>query len=86
MLDENSQSLYTTAKSCQYRHMISRREILLTTEQVARYLRVDKFTIYRLVAQKKIPAFRVGNQLRFKRSMIDGWLMRSLNVARKRFY
>jgi len=38
-------------------------ENLLTTKQVAQYLRVDKFTPYRLVVQKKLPAFRVGNQV-----------------------
>jgi len=52
---------------------------LLTTTQVARYLKVDKFTVYRLVSQKKIPAFRVGNQWRFRKSMIDAWLMKNLN-------
>ena len=57
---------------------------LLTTEQVARYLKVDKFTVYRLVSQKKIPAFRVGNQWRFKRSMIDAWLMKNMNIQKKR--
>jgi len=61
------------------------KENLLTTEQVARYLKVDKFTIYRLVTQKKIPAFKVGNQWRFKRAMIDAWLMQNSNVWPKRF-
>ena len=37
-------------------------EKLLTTEQVASYLKIDKFTVYRLVTQKKIPAFKVSNQ------------------------
>ncbi len=55
-------------------------EDLLTTEQVARYLRVDKFTIYRLVAQKKLPAFRVGNQWRFKRTVVDAWLIKNSNM------
>ncbi len=58
-------------------------EMLLTTEQVARYLKVDKFTVYRLVAQRKIPAFKVGNQWRYKRNMIDAWLMRNSNIRRK---
>jgi excisionase family DNA binding protein len=58
-------------------------EDLLTTEQVARYLSVDKFTIYRLVAQKRLPAFRVGNQWRFKKDMIEGWLKRNSNLQRK---
>lgn len=56
-------------------------EILLTAEQVARYLRVDKFTVYRLVAQKKIPAFKVGNQWRFKRELLDDWLKKNSNLA-----
>jgi excisionase family DNA binding protein len=54
-------------------------EILLSTEEVARYLKVDKFTVYRLVTQKKIPAFKVGNQWRFKKKMIDAWLVRNSN-------
>jgi len=54
-------------------------ENLLTTEQVAEYLKVDKFTIYRLVAQKRIPAFRVGSQWRFKKSVIEDWLIKNSN-------
>ena len=53
---------------------------LLATEQVASYLKIDKFTVYRLVTQKKIPAFKVGNQWRFKKKMIDAWLIQNSNV------
>jgi excisionase family DNA binding protein len=56
-------------------------ENLLTTDQVARYLRVDKFTVYRLVTQKKIPAFKVGNQWRFKKRMIEDWLNTQINTG-----
>ncbi|HEY3303550.1 MAG TPA: helix-turn-helix domain-containing protein [Candidatus Binatia bacterium] len=55
-------------------------EDLLTTDQVARYLKVDKFTVYRLVNQRKLPAFKVGNQWRFKREMIEAWLTTNMNV------
>jgi excisionase family DNA binding protein len=37
-------------------------EPLLTVEQVATYLDVDKFTVHRLLAQKQLPAFKVGIQ------------------------
>ena len=60
-------------------------ENLLTIDELARYLKVDKFTIYRLLAQKKIPAFKVGNQWRFQRAMIDAWLMQNSNVQMERF-
>ena len=58
-------------------------EQLLTLEQVAEYLNVDKFTVYRLLADKDLPAFKVGNQWRFKRRMIENWLAKNSNANRK---
>jgi excisionase family DNA binding protein len=58
-------------------------EQLLTLEQVAEYLNVDKFTVYRLLSDKELPAFKVGNQWRFKRKMIENWLLKNSNVKRK---
>ncbi|MEX0802040.1 MAG: helix-turn-helix domain-containing protein [Candidatus Binatia bacterium] len=55
---------------------------LLTVDQVADYLSVNKFTVYRLVVQKKIPAFKVGNQWRFKQEIIDAWLMAKSNMRK----
>ena len=56
------------------------REDFMTTEEVARYLRVDKYTIYRLVSHNKLPAFKVGNQWRFKRSILERWIKTKMNV------
>jgi excisionase family DNA binding protein len=58
-------------------------ENLLTIEQVAEYLKVDKFTVYRLVTNKKLPAFKVGSQWRFKQNMIDNWLEKNSNMRSK---
>jgi excisionase family DNA binding protein len=56
---------------------------LQTPEQVAQYLKVNKFTVYRLLARKKIPGFKVGNQWRFKRELIDAWLAAASNLRKK---
>ena len=56
-------------------------ENLLTADQVARYLKVDKFTVYRLVSQKKIPAFKVGSQWRFKKRLLEDWLSKNSNLS-----
>jgi excisionase family DNA binding protein len=53
---------------------------LLTVKVVAEYLRVNQYTVYRLVSQKKLPAFKVGSQWRFERSVLDNWLKRQLNI------
>jgi len=57
------------------------RDTFMTTKEVARYLRVDQYTIYRLVTQKKIPAFKIGNQWRFKRSILERWLKSKMNTT-----
>jgi excisionase family DNA binding protein len=58
-----------------------RQDEFMTTKEVAQYLRVDQYTIYRLVSQKKIPAFKIGNQWRFKRSILERWLKTKMNVS-----
>jgi len=52
---------------------------LLTIEEVANYLQINRYTIYRLLAKKKLPAFKVGGQWRFYRNMIDAWLLKNSN-------
>ena len=47
---------------------------IFTLDEVAAYLKVGKRTIYRLVAEKKIPAFKVGGAWRFTRSDLDNWI------------
>ena len=45
----------------------------LTVGEVAKYLRVDRTTIYRLLNRNEIPGFRVGADWRFNREQIDKW-------------
>jgi excisionase family DNA binding protein len=59
-------------------------EQLLTIAEVADYLHVDKFTIYRLVANKQLPAFKVGKQWRFKRKLLENWLKKNANLPMDR--
>ena len=46
---------------------------ILTLKQVANYLKVDEKTIYRLLKEGDIPAFKVGNQWRFLSNLIKQW-------------
>ncbi len=47
---------------------------MMTTGEVAKYLRVSQATVYRLVKQRKIPVSRISKHLRFRRDIIDRWL------------
>ncbi len=55
---------------------------VLGIEDVANLLKVNKWTIYRLVKEGKIPAFKVGKQWRFKRDTLERWMERQSNLER----
>lgn len=47
---------------------------LLTTQELQAILQVDRTTIYRMAESGKLPAIKVGNQWRFPRDQVEGWL------------
>jgi|HubBroStandDraft_3_1064219.scaffolds.fasta_scaffold1435113_1 excisionase family DNA binding protein len=48
---------------------------IATVKEVSEYLRVHPSTVYRLLAKKQLPAFRVGSDWRFSLKAIDQWRM-----------
>jgi len=59
-------------------------EKLLTLYEVADYLRLNKFTVYRMVDRGKLPAIKVANQWRFKEKDLDKWLEENKKFKKKR--
>ncbi|MHB8764880.1 MAG: helix-turn-helix domain-containing protein [Deferrisomatales bacterium] len=47
---------------------------VLTIEELARYLKVPKSSLYKLAQEGKVPAQKVGRHWRFRREAIDRWL------------
>jgi excisionase family DNA binding protein len=48
-----------------------------TVTMLAGYLRCHPSTIYRLLKRGQIPAFKIGSDWRFQKSVIDRWLKKS---------
>lgn len=46
----------------------------LTTEDVAKMLRVSKPTVRKAVEQQGLPAIRLGRVVRFERQAVEAWL------------
>lgn len=47
---------------------------ILTLDEVAAYLKAGKRTVYRLAADRKIPAFKLGGTWRFRKADLDQWI------------
>lgn len=56
---------------------------VMTTDEVSRYLRISRASVYRLVKQQKIPVSRIGKHLRFRKDVIDEWLTQMENENHK---
>lgn len=46
----------------------------LTTKEISEMLSLSKGTIYRMVRDKKIPHYKINNELRFKLDEITKWI------------
>lgn len=47
---------------------------VMTIEELARYLKVSKSSLYKLAQQGKVPGQKVGKHWRFRKATIDQWL------------
>jgi excisionase family DNA binding protein len=53
--------------------MADAREVM-NIRQASEYLGVSADTLYKYVNEQRIPAFKLGNRWRFKKSKLDQWM------------
>lgn len=50
----------------------------LNAKQAAVYLQVNEKTLYRLIRKDRMPAMKLGREWRFKKTLLDEWLVRGM--------
>ena len=66
--------------------MAEAREVM-NIREASQYLGVSPDTLYRYVYEDQIPAFKLGNRWKFKKTVLDRWMeqkMRRSSRARRR--
>lgn len=58
-------------------------EEVLTVKEASGYLKIAAKTLYRFIREQNIPAFKLGKEWRFKRSLLDAWIEKRINQTRK---
>jgi excisionase family DNA binding protein len=56
---------------------------ILTVREVAKLLKINEKTAYKLAASGKIPGFKVGGSWRFERHEISSWIRRQIEEQRR---
>lgn len=49
---------------------------VMNIRQAAEYLGISSDTLYKYLAEERIPAFKLGNRWKFKKSVLDRWMER----------
>jgi excisionase family DNA binding protein len=55
---------------------------IMTPKEAAKYLGFHLVTVYRLLKKHEIPATKIGGQWRFKKDILDAWLLHRMNHSR----
>lgn len=55
--------------------MAETREVM-DIHQASQYLGVSRETLYKYVYEERIPAFKLGNRWKFKKTVLDRWMER----------
>jgi excisionase family DNA binding protein len=74
-----SRSQHAAAARPEGASMSDAREVM-NIRQASQYLGISADTLYKYVSEETIPAFKLGNRWKFKKSILDSWMEeRSLN-------
>jgi excisionase family DNA binding protein len=57
--------------------MVNSREVM-NVKQASQYLGVSADTLYTYVSSKRIPAFKLGNRWKFKKTTLDRWMVKQM--------
>lgn len=46
---------------------------IMTMDELAKYLKISKSTLYKLAVENKIPGTKIGKRWRFHKNAVDRW-------------
>jgi excisionase family DNA binding protein len=60
--------------------MVESREVM-SLRQASQYLGVSPDTLYRYISEGQVPAFKLGNRWKLKKTILDRWMERMMSQA-----
>ena len=59
-------------------------EKIMQAKEVAEYLHLHLFTVHKFAREGRIPAFKLGNDWRFKKSSLEEWIKKEEKNSKDR--
>jgi excisionase family DNA binding protein len=57
---------------------------VMNLREASHYLGVSPDTLYRYISEDRIPAFKLGNRWKFKKTILDRWIEKKITRAKRR--
>jgi excisionase family DNA binding protein len=64
-------------------HVSESREVM-NVRQASQYLGISPDTLYRYITEGEIPAFKLGNRWKLRKTILDRWMERKMSQATAR--
>ncbi len=68
---------WTSLQAAVATSMSEAREVM-NIRQASQYLGISRDTLYRYISEGLIPAFKLGNRWKFRKTILDRWMERKM--------
>ncbi len=58
--------------------LVESREVM-NIREASQYLGISPDTLYRYIYEDEVPAFKLGNRWKFKKTLLDQWIERKIS-------
>ena len=64
--------------------LVSESREVMNVRQASQYLGISPDTLYRYITEGEIPAFKLGNRWKLRKTILDCWMERKMSQATAR--
>jgi len=66
-------------RSSEWRSIVSESREVMNVRQASQYLGISPDTLYRYITEGEIPAFKLGNRWKLRKTILDRWMERKMS-------
>ena len=64
--------------------VVSESREVMNVRQASQYLGISPDTLYRYITEGEIPAFKLGNRWKLRKTILDRWMERKMSQVQRR--
>jgi excisionase family DNA binding protein len=82
--DNSGASCETPKLSTGVKLVVMESREVMNVRQASQYLGISPDTLYRYITEGEIPAFKLGNRWKLRKTILDRWMERKMSQAHAR--